>query len=173
MIDGNKVILESVDSEHIEQFRTWRNNPNLRKYFREYREISDLMQKKWFDKINTDPNQVNFSIKDKKTNKLIGHCGLYYINWINRTAEFGIYVGEESYRNGGYGSDSLRCLIRYGFNDINLNKIWCEVYDNNASIDVYKRIGFVFEGTMRENYYNEGKYWDSHILSLLRSEWSE
>lgn len=173
MIEGNKVTLESVDSEHIEQFRVWRNNPNLRKYFREYREISDLMQKKWFDKINTDPNQVNFSIKDKKTNKLIGHCGLYYINWINRTAEFGIYVGEESYRNGGYGSDSLRCLIRYGFNDINLNKIWCEVYDNNASIDVYKRIGFVFEGTMRENYYNEGKYWDSHILSLLRSEWSE
>lgn len=173
MIDGNKVILESVDSEHIEQFRTWRNNPNLRKYFREYREISDLMQKKWFDKINADPNQVNFSIKDKKTGKLIGHCGLYYINWINRTGEFGIYIGEESYRNGGYGSDSLRCLIRYGFNDINLNKIWCEVYDNNASIDVYKRIGFVFEGTMRENYYNEGKYWDSHILSLLRSEWCE
>lgn len=173
MIEGNKVILESVDSEHIEQFRTWRNNPNLRKYFREYREISDLMQKKWFDKINTDPNQVNFSIKDKKTGKLIGHCGLYYINWINRTGEFGIYIGEETYRNGGYGSDSLRCLIRYGFNDINLNKIWCEVYDNNASIDVYKRIGFVFEGTMRENYYNEGKYWDSHILSILKREWDE
>lgn len=173
MIEGKKILLESVDSSHVEQFRRWRNNPNLRKYFREHREITDLMQKKWFEKINGDPNQVNFSIKDKKTGKLIGHCGLYYINWINRTGEFGIYIGDQAYREGGYGSDSLRCLIRYGFNDINLNKIWCEVYDNNTSIDVYKHLGFAFEGTMRENYYNEGRYWDSHILSLLRREWDE
>jgi len=173
MIEGKKVVLESVDEEHIEQFRAWRNTPELRKYFREYREISKRMQHAWFDKINKDVNQVNFSIKEKQTKKLIGHCGLYYINWINKTAEFGIYVGDKSYRKGGFGSDSLRCLIRYGFDDLNLNKIWCEVYDNNNSIEVYKHLGFVFEGTMRENYYNEGKYWDSHIMSILKREWNE
>ncbi len=173
MIEGKKVVLESVDEEHIEQFRAWRNTPELRKYFREYREISKRMQHIWFDKISKDANQVNFSIKEKQTKKLIGHCGLYYINWVNRTAEFGIYVGDKSYRKGGFGSDSLRCLIRYGFDDLNLNKIWCEVYDNNNSIEVYKHLGFVFEGTMRENYYNEGKYWDSHIMSILKREWNE
>jgi len=171
MPEGKKVLLDSVDVEHIEQFRQWRNQPQLRKYFREYREISKYMQERWFEKIQSDKNQVNFSIKDKNTDQLIGHCGLYYINWINRTGEFGIYIGEDSHRNGGFGADSLRCLIDYGFQDLNLNKIWCEVYDNNTSINVYKHLGFVFEGTMRENYYNEGKYWDSHIMSILKREW--
>lgn len=171
MVKGKKVILESVDSVHLEQFRIWRNNPDLRKYFREYREISDEMQKKWFEKITTDQNQVNFSIKDKKTKKLIGHCGLYYINWRSRHGEFGIYLGDASFRGGGFGSDALRQLCRYGFHELNLNKIWCEVYSNNASLEMYRHIGFVDEGILRENYYCDGKYWDSYVLSMLKREY--
>lgn len=173
MINGTKVILESVDSHHLEQFREWRNNPDLRRYFREYREISDEMQKRWFDKVTNDQNQVNFSIKDKKSKNLIGHCGLYYINWRSRIGEFGIYIGNQKYRGGGYGSDALRQLCRYGFNELNLNKIWCEVYSNNASLDMYRHIGFVDEGVLRQNYYSEGKYWDSYILSMLENEYRE
>ena len=171
MLEGKKVKLSSVEEESLEQLRNWRNEPSLRKYFREYREISKTMQKKWFEKINNDSQQVNFEIRSLKEDLLIGHCGLYYINWITRTGEFGIYIGDKKYRNGGYGSDALRTLIKYGFEDLNLNKIWCEVYDNNPSIDVYKHIGFVYEGTMRQNYFSEGKYWDSHILSILKEEY--
>ena len=171
MIIGKKVILEGVTSGDIESFRLWRNEPHLRKYFREYREITDVMQKKWFEKITNDPNQVNFSIKDKTNQKLIGHCGLYYINWINRTGEFGIYVGDDKYRGGGFGSDALRHLCKYGFEDLNLNRIWCEVYSNNASLDMYRHIGFIDEGVMRKSYYNEGRYWDSYMLSMLREEY--
>jgi RimJ/RimL family protein N-acetyltransferase len=173
MIVGKKIILDSVDSGHIERFRSWRNDPELRKYFREYREINDQMQKKWFEKISSDSNQVNFSIKDKNNGKLIGHCGLYYISWTNRTGEFGIYVGDRAYRGGGYGSDALRQLCRYGFEELNLNRIWCEVYSNNASLDMYRHIGFVDEGLLRKNYYSEGRYWDSNILSMLREEYEQ
>ena len=171
MLKGKKIILESVEEEHLDQFRIWRNDPDLRKYFREHREISKYMQSKWFERISNDKNQFNFSIKEKETSNLIGHCGLYYIDWVNRTGEFGIYIGDEKYRSGGYGSDSLRCLIKYGFSELNLNKIWCEVFDNNKSISLYKRLGFAHEGTMREHYYNDGKYWDSHFLSLLKRDW--
>ena len=143
MLNGKKVILTSVEEENLEQLRNWRNRPELRKYFREYREISKTMQKRWFEKINNDPNQVNFEIRTLDNQLLIGHCGLYYINWIIKSAEFGIYVGDNNHRNGGFGSDALRTLIKYGFEDLNLNKIWCEVYDNNTSIDVYKPAGEV------------------------------
>jgi UDP-4-amino-4,6-dideoxy-N-acetyl-beta-L-altrosamine N-acetyltransferase len=171
MIEGKKIVLESVDSDHLEQFRTWRNKPELRKYFREYREISDKMQQEWFSKITKSSNEVNFSIKDKKTKQLIGHCGLYYINWPARSAEFGIYIGEVSHRNGGFGSDALRQLCGYGFDELNLNRIWCEVYSNNSSIGVYKHIGFVEEGILRESYFSEGKYWNSHMMSMLKVEY--
>ena len=173
MIKGKKITLSPVEREDIEQLRNWRNQPELRKYFREHRDISKTMQSAWFDKINNDPNQVNFEIREAENNKLIGHCGLYYISWIHRHAEFGIYIGADDYRSGGFGSDALRTLIKYGFNDLNLNRIWCEVYDNNTSIELYKHLGFVHEGTLRQTYYNEGRYWDSHLLGIFRDEFEE
>lgn len=171
MLSGKKVYLTTVEEENLEQMRKWRNEPGLRRYFREYREISRTMQKKWFEKINNDNNQVNFEIHDTSNGKIIGHCGLYYINWVSRTGEFGIYIGDKEYRSGGYGSDTLRTLVKYGFEDLNLNRIWCEVYDNNSSIEVYKHLGFKMEGTLRQNYYNEGRYWDSYVLGMLKSEY--
>ena len=174
MVKGNKIHLTKVERENIEQLREWRNNPELRRYFREYRELNKDNQINWYEnKVLGDSNQYNFEVRTNTDNKLIGHCGLYYINWISRTGEFGIYIGDKDYRNGGYGSDALRTLIRYGFEDLNLNRIWCEVYDNNAALDVYKHIGFIYEGKIRENYYNEGKYFDSHILGMLKKEYSE
>jgi len=174
MIKGKKIKLTKVERENIEQLREWRNNPELRKYFREHKELNKDNQINWFEsKVLGDPNQYNFEVRNNDNNKLIGHCGLYYINWVSRTAEFGIYIGDMEYREGGYGSDTLRTLINYGFNDLNMNRIWCEVWDNNAALDVYKHIGFVYEGKLRETYFNEGKYWDAHLLGMLKSEYNE
>lgn len=174
MLKGRKIYLSSVEEESIEKLRLWRNQPELRKFFREFREINKEMQSRWFvNKVIEDPNQVNFEIHDLESEKLIGHCGLYYINWIHRHAEFGIYIGDQDYRSGGYGSDALRTLISYGFDDLNLNKIWCEVYTNNDALVVYEHLGFKKEGVLRQHYYNEGKYWDSTMLSLLKSEFNK
>ena len=173
MLKGKKTLLTAVSRDSLKQFMDWRNQPELRKYFREHKELNEDMQNSWYEnRVLKDPNQVNFEIRTKKDNNLIGHCGLYYISWIHRHAEFGIYVGDEKYRNGGYGSDALRTLIKYGFEDLNLNKIWCEVYSNNAALSVYERLGFVMEGVQRQHYFNEGKYWDSKILSMLKEEWT-
>ena len=172
MIVGKKSYLTSVQPESIEQLREWRNNPELRKYFREYREISKPMQDNWYkNRVLDNPNQVDFEIHDKVSGKFIGHCGLYYINWVNRTAEFTVYLGDFDFRGKGIGKDALITLFNYGFKDLNLNRIWCEVYTNNKALGVYESIGFVKEGVMRETYFNDGKYWDSTILSILRHEW--
>jgi len=174
MIIGKKINLKNVERKNINQLREWRNNPELRRYFREHKLISEDDQVKWYEnKVLSDPKQYNFEIHSKEEDKLIGHCGLYYIDWINRTAEFGIYIGDYSFRNGGYGADALRTLIKYGFEDLNLNRIWCEVFDNNLAIDIYKHIGFTFEGKLRQNYFNEGRYWDSHVLSMLAAEYEQ
>ena len=174
MVRGKKVYLSSLERENLEQLRQWRNLPELRKYFREYREITKENQSKWYEnRVLNNNEQVDFEIRDNETDKLIGHCGLYYIEWLHSYAEFGIYIGDDDFRGGGYGSDALRTLVGYGFNDLNLNKIWCEVYDNNDALEMYKHVGFVYEGKMRQNYFNEGRYWDSHILSMLKDEYYE
>ena len=45
------------------------------------------------------------------------------------------------FRGKGIGSDALRTLMKYGYEEINLNKIWCEVFSNNDAIDIYRKIG--------------------------------
>ncbi len=174
MIQGKKIYLSSLERHNIDILREWRNQPELRQYFREHKEISSDMQIGWYEnKVLGDSNQYNFEIHDLQSSKLIGHCGLYYINWISRSAEFGIYIGDYSFRNGGYGSDSLRTLIQYGFNQLNMNKIWAEVYSNNKALDVYTRVGFKIDGVLRQNVFKNGEYLDSTIISLLKSEYEE
>lgn len=174
MITGKKTYLVAVNRESIEQLRTWRNNPELRKYFREHREISKEMQERWFtERVLNNPCQVDFEIHDIDTGKLIGHCGLYYIDWINRNAEFTVYIGDMSYRNGGYGSDALRLLFEYGFSTLNLHRIWAEVYSNNGAIDIYRRLGFKDEGVKRQHHFETWQYLDCYMLGLLQNEWKE
>jgi UDP-4-amino-4,6-dideoxy-N-acetyl-beta-L-altrosamine N-acetyltransferase len=170
MLHGKKVALTDVTPTDLPMMRLWRNRPELRKYFREYRILSEPMQQEWFEHSQKDHKQVNFCIR-AEGNVLIGHCGLYYIDWISRHAEFGLYIGEMWYRNGGYGSDALRTLIKYGFEDLNLHRITCEVYDNNEAIKIYEHVGFKREGTMREHYYNEGRYWDAHMLGMIKEDY--
>lgn len=169
---GNKIQLRNVEPRDLEQLRQWRNQPVLRQYFREYREITPLMQQKWYeDCVCTNKNQVDFVIERPQPDAdIIGHCGLYYIDWLHKRAEFTIYIGNMMFRNHGCGSDALRTLCKYGFEELNLNKIWCEVFDNNPAIVVYRHLGFVDEGTLRQHHFSVGRYMDSHILSMLRSE---
>ena len=174
MIVGKKCYLTDVDPDSNETLRSWRNNPEIRQYFREHREITRSMQKDWYEKrVHNNPNQYDFEIHDIETKKLIGHCGLYYVNWIARMAEFSIYVGDMDYRGKGIGSDALRTLIKYGFSQLNLNKIWCEVYSNNSALEIYRKVGFVDEGVLRQNHFKDGAYVDSYVLSMLRSEWTD
>ena len=63
-------------------------------------------------------------------------------------------------------------LVRYGFKELNLNRVYCEVYSNNEAYTWYKSIGFVYEGTLRETYWHDGRYYDSYIISILKREFN-
>ena len=172
MIPGKKVYLSSLNRSSLAQLREWRNSPELRKYFREHREISDAMQENWYNnRVLNNSNQVDFEIHDLQSGSLIGHCSLNYIVWTNRTAELGIYIGDKEFRRGGYGTDALNLLMDYAFKTLNLNRVWCEVFSNNEAINVYRKIGFVDEGKMRQHHFEEGVYLDSYILGLLAEDW--
>ena len=66
MVIGKKIILQKVERKNLERLREWRNNPELRKYFREHRLINSENQQKWYEsKVLGDPNQYNFEIRNK------------------------------------------------------------------------------------------------------------
>ena len=108
MLTGECVGLRAIEESDLDQLLRWRNNPRLRKYFREYRELSDANQKLWYsDKIVKDPNTLMFSIVDPGHDRLLGACGLCYIDWKNRNADFSLYIGaDEVYIDQKYALDA-------------------------------------------------------------------
>lgn len=174
MIKGEKVYLKAIDREELPYLMNWRNRPDFRKYFREYREINLDMQEKWYeDKVIKDDSTVMFSIKDVENNELLGCCGLCYINWIHRYADLSLYIGwnNEYIDDKGYALEACKLLFNYAFNELNLNKIWTEIYEfDDKKKSLYDSLGFKVDGVLRQNYFHYGKWWSSYILSLLRNE---
>lgn len=174
MLLGKKIYLSEIKEESLEALRVWRNDESLRVFFREYHEITQEMQTKWFNEcVKNTEKQFNFEIRILQPDELIGHCSLNYVSWTNRTAEFGIYIGPKNMRGHGYGSDALLTLLRYGFNELGLNRIFCEVFSMNAAIETYRKIGFKDEGVLREHHFTDGKFIDSFMLGMLKREWNE
>lgn len=177
MIKGKLVGIRAVENTDLELLKNWRNNTEFRKNFREVRELNSINQENWFNKTNNSPNDYMFTIVSLEDNKPIGACGLLYINWINRSADFSFYIGINDYYidNIGLAKESVELLIKYGFDNLNLNKIWMELYefDTKKLIFFQEQLNFKIDGKLRENCYEDGKYWDSFILSLLKFDFTK
>jgi len=159
--------------------RHFRNDPEIRKWCREYTEISEAKHERWLTKIEEDPSIKMFGIyinqldiKDESMGKIaacIGTCGLTSIDRVNQNAEFSLYIAK-NYQKMGYGKEALQTLIWHGFNDFNLHRIWGEVFEGNPALKIFKEIGFTIEGVLRKSYFREGKFIDSIRIGILRGE---
>lgn len=172
MIKGKLTGLRAVEKEDLELLRDWRNIEEFRRNFREVRELNMAQQEQWFQKTCVNnPNDYMFIIERLGDSKPIGACGLLYINWIIRSADFSFYIGEnQSYiDNKGYAKDAANIIINYGFNNLNIHKIWMELYEfDDIKLDFFQNeFNFKIDGILRDNCYNSGKYWKSYIISLI------
>jgi RimJ/RimL family protein N-acetyltransferase len=173
MLKGKLTGLRALEKEDLVLLRDWRNNPDFRKNFREHKELNLQNQENWFNRTFANPNDFMFVIVDLETNEPLGACGLLYTNWINRSTDFSFYIGHNDlYIDDKYAHDAAHTLIKYGFYDLNLNKIWMELYEYDyKKLDFFKdKFHFHVDGKLRQNAFSEGKYWDSFIISLLKSE---
>ncbi len=175
MIKGKLTGLRAVESSDLEQLKHWRNIPEFRRNFREVRELNNDNQQKWFQSLqNNLTRDYMFSIVDLKDESLIGACGLLYINWIIRSADFSFYIGkDEAYMDAkGYAEDAVQLLLNYGFNNLNLHKIWMELYEfDEKKIEFFQqKFNFKKDAFLRDNCFEDGKYYNSYIISLLQPE---
>ncbi len=174
ILTGKNVQLRNIDLDDLEVLRQWRNKPHFRKFFREYRDISTAMQQKWYENTVLADDQVRmFAITATSSQKLLGACGLCYIDWRNLSADFSIYIGaDDLYIDDKYAPETAKLLLKYGFSELKLHRIWAEIY----AIDQAKRaflpkIGFVLDGRHREAHRLENGTWtDCLFYGLLAAE---
>ncbi|MEJ0034115.1 MAG: GNAT family protein [Bacteroidota bacterium] len=173
MIKGKLVGLRALEREDLPLLRDWRNITSFRRNFREYRELNMANQEGWFSRVNASPNDFMFMIETLADKTPVGACGLLYTNWIIRSADFSFYIGHnESYIDDkGLAKEAAQLLIGYGFQNLNLHKVWMELYEfDTKKLKFFEELGFHVDGTLRDNCFEDGKYWNSKIISLLSSD---
>ncbi|MEG0091664.1 MAG: GNAT family protein [Oscillospiraceae bacterium] len=176
MIVGKKVSLRAVCREDLPLLMEWRNREDFRQYFREYQELNIENQQAWFENsVVRDRNTIMFTVVlNDEGHTPIGCCGLCYINWVNRFADLSLYIGKDGVYidSEGYAKEACELLFRYGFGELNLHKLWTEIYEFDAPKNkLYLELGLHQDGLLRENYVHQGKWHNSRIMSILAEDW--
>ncbi|KAF5053431.1 Spermidine N(1)-acetyltransferase [anaerobic digester metagenome] len=150
----------------------WINDPEVIQYTYNYRPISEMEQKEWFNNTSYFRNNYVFGIELIADNKLIGTCGLYDPDFVAHKAELKMKIADKGFRGQGLGSEALKQLLAFGFDDLNLNKIWLRVLsDNQPAVNLYKKAGFQYEGLLRNDMFIKGNFHDVILMSLLKEEY--
>jgi RimJ/RimL family protein N-acetyltransferase len=173
---GERVRLRAVEREDVQKFCVWVNDPEVTRGLSLYLPISTLDEEKWFEGLAArDPHEKPLAIemKDGDGWKLIGDSGVFNLDWVVRSAELGIMIGEKSVWNQGCGTEVMTLLLKHGFETLNLNRIFLRVYAENVRARrAYVKAGFVEEGRLRQAIFKHGRYDDVILMSVLASEWA-
>jgi RimJ/RimL family protein N-acetyltransferase len=176
MLSGGQACLRAIERADLEQLRAWRNAPELRRFFRERRELASEDQVAWFERVvrngSRSPDAIMFAIQSQATGALVGACGLCYIDWVDGTAEMSVYIGEGlAYVDDTLAPDACQILLRYAFDELDLHRLWVEVYAyDRRKVELLEAANFVQEGRLRRHRFHAGAHHDSLLFGLLRAE---
>jgi RimJ/RimL family protein N-acetyltransferase len=135
--------------------------------------FSEKKVKEWLEKDLDKPStdEIYFAIRTLKDDILIGFIGLFNLLMHHGDALVAIALGEREYWGKGYGSDAMRVILRYAFNELNLRKVGLIVFEyNTRAIRSYEKTGFRHEGRIRGAILREGRRWDWLYMGLMREE---
>lgn len=177
MIYGERIRLRANERVDLPHFVEWLNDPEVREGISSHLPLSQAIEEQWYEnmlKLPRDEQPLGIEVHTEAGIwQLIGNCGFMDFNRRCRSAEVGIFIGDKSYWDKGFGTEVMRLLLKIGFETLNLNRIFLRVFATNLrAIRCYEKAGFVHEGRLRQAEYKHGEYVDFLVMSMLRSEYS-
>jgi RimJ/RimL family protein N-acetyltransferase len=173
-IKGDNVDLLPTNLNHVKLYAKWINDEKVRHYARNPMPHGVEEIKKWFEPREGLSDHVSFELWHKEDKKPIGTAGFSHINWINRSTNIFMSIGEPEYWIKGIGTEATKLLVKYGFEELNFHKIFAGIFEpNKGSWTVAENVGFIHEATLREEIYVDGKYVDVRKYYLIKDEWFE
>jgi UDP-4-amino-4,6-dideoxy-N-acetyl-beta-L-altrosamine N-acetyltransferase len=163
-----KVDLRELEYRDLEKLNAWRNDPSLISNLGTgFNFISEETDKRWYENyLNNRDKAVRLAIEVDGI--YVGNLNLTNISLINRSAEYSIFIGDPVYRGQGVGYIASLKIIEHGVNNLGLQRIWLTVLSSNIpAIKMYEKLGFEFEGTMRNALYKDGEFRNLMIMGLI------
>ena len=175
MLYGERIRLRAVEKGDLPRFVAWLNDPEVLEGLLLYQPMSLAEEESWFEGMLKRPaaeHPLVIEVRQGEDWLPIGNLGLHNIDWRCRSAEAGIFIGDKTRWNSGYGTEAMILLLKHGFDVLNLNRIALDVYETNPrAVRCYEKAGYVQEGRKRQGMYQNGRYVDILQMSVLRDEW--
>ena len=165
-LKGKHIQLRPLKESDLVFLNQWKNDESIYKYLGGgFIPVSYDQQKNWISSlIDMTGNNKRFLILSPDQVP-VGMIGLYGINWIHRTCECGLFIGDSEARGKGYAFDAWCTLEHYAKCYLNLRKINLKVVsENKGGFNLWKKCGFVQVGVLHEERFIDGKYCDVVLM---------
>jgi len=167
---GERIYLSPVSPEDYEQYTKWVSDSEITDNIAISWILYDVEKEKEFLE-SVRQMDYHFAMVKYDGDKLLGNVSLFNFHHINRTADYGIFIGDEENRGKGYGTEASRLILDYGFNTLNLNNIMLRVFGfNKNAIACYEKLGFKKIGVRRKAYFVRGQFHDEIYMDILRED---
>ena len=171
-ITGEKVALGPHRRALVPLYQKWFNDFEVTRTLAFSLQTLTLeAEEAWYAQASTKVGDVMFTIYERVTLRPIGTTGLHQVDHRQRTAEFGIAIGEKDCWGKGYGTETARLMLDYGFTALGLHNIMLTVYSfNERGIRAYHRAGFREIGRRRQAHRIGSRAFDVVYMDCLATE---
>ena len=173
MLEGRIVNLRAREMADLERNTRWVNDREVMRFMSVRYPMSALAEEQRMrDRMVRPMTFADTPLAiETKDGEHIGNTSLFNVSPEDRTADFGIMIGEKACWSKGYGSDATRTLLRFAFDEMNLHRVWLTVLaTHERGIACYRRCGFREEARLRQDVYRHGQYYDFITMGILRNE---
>jgi len=118
------------------------------------------------------PYDTEFAIVLRETGEVIGENGIYYCDWVGRTAETGTWIYRPEHRGGGLGTEAKHLLLEWAFQRAGVHVVWSWVFlGNERSAAALRKQGYRDAGRIDWVGLAGDGLRSATVFDLLASEW--
>lgn len=170
-IPGTRLYLRPLELDDGARVVEWMNDREVLRYLTKTIPINSFREEEFLRTLYKDEKSLHLGVVVREDHRLIGRVSLANIDLISRTAELSLLIGDRAAWGKGYGLEADGLMIRYGFDFLNLHKIYAYVLEAHLnSVRILEENGLKREGLLREHIYRDGRYHNVLLYSILAPE---
>ena len=167
--EGKLIRLRPVEEKDVHLIHDMFNDPQVQRTLSITWVQPYSGTREWWEGSRRNPGTAPFVI-ETLAGEMVGVCSLEDIHAPSRSGSLGIWIGTPFW-DRGYGTDAVRTVCRFGFAEMNLQRIGLSLYDvNPRGVRAYEKVGFKEEGRRRNGMFIDGRYVDVIVMGLLAEE---
>jgi RimJ/RimL family protein N-acetyltransferase len=163
--------IRPVEASDLEPMRRLRSDPRVWRRLGDVAMIDPEEQRDWFRRLRAQ-RRARYYVLGTRRVPFLGIVRTDEIDLINRSMRVGGDIAP-AYQGRGYGRRMFELIKKYGFDVLNMNRLWLLVLQTNRiARALYRKAGFVEEGRQRQAIFRDGRYVDYVMMSMLRAEYA-